>query len=382
MESERNDNPAEPSVPQNAAGTTPPPPPPPPGPAYPPYSPPPPPIYGPGYGPGYGPAYGEGYPPRRKSGWRVLWGIFTFLSVAANILLLVLVIGAFALIATGGTRGAFTEQVVESGPRTDKIAIIPISGIIDGAQAQRVTEQLKNAKSDKAVRGLILRVNSPGGSISGSDQIYNEVRKFRTDSGKPVVAFMESMAASGGYYCSVACEKIIAEPTVITGSIGVIMANFVFGDLLEKKLGVQPVIIKSGEKKDWPSSFRAPTDEELQYLRDRIIMPAYDRFLAVVAEGRKDILTPEQIRPLADGGIYTAGQAKDNKLIDEIGYLDDAISKIKSLAGVSKAEVVEYRPVFSFMSILDSKTNLGIKIDRSTILEITMPQAMYLWRAF
>jgi protease-4 len=302
--------------------------------------------------------------------------------VAANILLLLIVIGAFALIATGGTRGAFTEQVVESGPRTDKIAIIPISGVIDGAQAQRVAEQLKAARTDKAVKGLILRVDSPGGGISASDQIYNEVRKFRNDTGKPVVAFMESMAASGGYYCSVACDKIIAEPTAITGSIGVIMANFVFGELLEKKLGVQPVIIKSGEKKDWPSMFTPPTEEQLQYLRDRIIMPAYERFLAVVAEGRKDVLTAEQIRPLADGGIYTAGQAKDNKLIDQVGYLDDAISQIKSMAGLAKAEVVEYRQVFSFMSILDSKTNVGIKIDRAALLEITMPQAMYLWRAY
>jgi protease-4 len=378
MDLERNDLPEGTAAPQEPSQA---PPPPPPAPAavhpIPPYTPPPP----PGYGPGYGVAYGAGQPPR-KSGWRIVWGIFTFLSVAANILLLLMVIGAFALVATGGYGGGFTEQVIEGGPRTDKIAVISIAGVIDASQAQRVFDQLKAARDDKAVKGLIVKVNSPGGSISGSDQIYTEIRKFRTEQGRPVVAFMEGMAASGGYYCSVACEKIIAEPTVITGSIGVIMANFVFGDLLEKKLGVQPVILKSGEKKDWPSSFTPPTEEQLQYLRDRVITPAYDRFLTVVAEGRKDVLTPEEVRPLADGGIYTAPQAKDTKLIDQIGYLDDAIAQVKSMAGLTKAEVVEYRPAFSFMGLLESKTNIGIKFDRSTLLEITMPQVMYLWRAY
>ena len=332
--------------------------------------------------PRFDPRYATGEPPRRKSGWRIFWGIFTVLSVIANVALLLLFVGAIALFATGSYRGTFTEQVIESGPRADKIVVIPIEGVIDAAQAQRVYEELKAARDDRAVKGLIVRIDSPGGTVSGSDEIYNEIRKFRREQGKPVVAFMQGMAASGGYYSSVACEKIIAEPTVITGSIGVIMEHFVLGELLEKKLGVQPVVIKSGEKKDWPSLFSAPTEEQLQYLRDRVITPALDRFLAVVAEGRKDVLTAEQIRPLADGGIYTAPQAKDNKLIDQIGYLDDAIAQVKSMAGLTKAQVVEYRQVFSLWSLLEAKSNLGIKLDRSTLLDLGMPQAMYLWRAY
>jgi protease-4 len=314
--------------------------------------------------------------------WRILWGIFTFLSVAANVILLVLFIGVMALFATGSYRGAYQEKVIQSGPRTHKIAVIPIQGVIDADQAQRVYEQLKAAREDPAVKGLIVRIDSPGGSISGSDQIYNEVRKFRAEAGKPVVAFMQGMAASGGYYSAVACERIMAEPTVITGSIGVIMGHFVFGDLLEKKLGVQPVIIKSGEKKDWPSSFTPPTEEQLQYLRERIITPAFERFLSVVAEGRKDILTLDQIRPLADGGIYTAPEAKDKRLIDEIGYLDDAIKLVKSLAGLDKAQVVEYQELFSWMNLLTAKSNAGIKLDRSSLMELCMPKAMYLWSGY
>ena len=112
-----------------------------------------------------------------------------------------------------------------------------------------------------------------GGTVSGSDRIYNDIRKFRSQSGKPVIAFMESVAASGGYYTSVACEKIIAEPTTVTGSIGVIAKYFVLEELLESKLGIKPVTVKSGKRKDWPSSTRMPDAEELKYIDDKVIQP-------------------------------------------------------------------------------------------------------------
>jgi len=254
--------------------------------------------------------------------------------------------------------------------------------VIDADQARRVTGQLKAAREDQAVKGLILRIDSPGGSISGSDQIYHEVRRFREDQGKPVLAFLQGLAASGGYYTAVACDRILAEPTVITGSIGVILGHFVFGDLLEKKLGVQPVILKSGQKKDWPSSYTPPTEEQLQYLQERVIAPAYERFFSVVAEGRKDVLTPDQIRPLADGGVYTAPEARDKRLIDEIGYLDDAVRVVQSMAGLDKAQVVEYQQTFSWTSLLAAKSGLGIKLDRSSLLELGLPRAMYLWGGY
>ncbi|MBP8303461.1 MAG: signal peptide peptidase SppA [Phycisphaerae bacterium] len=321
-------------------------------------------------------------PPRKKGLWRGLWGIVTFLSMAANIALAVLLVGVLALFATGGLRGGFQEEVLQPGPHTAKIVVIPIEGVIDADQARRVTGQLKAAREDQAVKGLILRIDSPGGSISGSDQIYHEVRRFREDQGKPVLAFLQGLAASGGYYTAVACDRILAEPTVITGSIGVILGHFVFGDLLEKKLGVQPVILKSGQKKDWPSSYTPPTEEQLQYLQERVIAPAYERFFSVVAEGRKDVLTPDQIRPLADGGVYTAPEARDKRLIDEIGYLDDAVRVVQSMAGLDKAQVVEYQQTFSWTSLLAAKSGLGIKLDRSSLLELGLPRAMYLWGGY
>jgi len=145
---------------------------------------------------------------------------------------------------------------------------------------------------------------------------------------------MQGVAASGGYYTSVACDKIIAEPTAITGSIGVIMGYLVVQELLEEKLGIQPVVIKEGRRKDWPSSFQPPTEEQLQYLQDKVLTPAYERFVQIVDEGRPS-LTLADVRRLADGGIYSTSEALNENLIDEIGYLDEAIKQVKSLAGNS-----------------------------------------------
>ena len=320
-------------------------------------------------------------PPRKGAGWRIFWGIVLALSVMANIALFLILIGVVAIFATG-QRGLLTEEVIREGPARTKIAMITVQGLIYGEQAENVYRQLKAARRDKRVKGVIVRVNSPGGTISASDQIYKEINKFREEEKKPVVAFMQGVAASGGYYTSVACEKIIAEPTTITGSIGVISWYFVVQELLEDKLGVLPVVVKSGQKKDWPSSFRAPTPEEIQYMRDKLITPALDRFVEVVAEGRKASLTLDDVRRLADGGIFGAQEALEEKLIDEIGYLDEAIELAKSLAGIDKAQVVQYRKPFSLTDFLRYRKSNLLKIDRNTLYELGTPQILYLWSAY
>jgi protease-4 len=202
--------------------------------------------------------------------------------------------------------------------------------------------------------------------------------KYRDDTNQPAVAFMQGVAASGGYYSSVSCNEIIAEPTAITGSIGVIMEYLVLQELLEEKLGIQPVVVKAGSKKDWPSPFQTPTEEQLQYMQQRIIDPAYNRFVKVVVDGRSK-LTEEDVRRLADGSIYWADKALEEKLIDGVGYLKDAIAEAKSLAGVKKAQVVEYQKPFLIAELLGAKTNVSLKIDRRTLYEVAVPQALYLW---
>lgn len=314
---------------------------------------------------------------KKGGGWKVFWGIITGLSMLGNIMLFLALVGVAVLVA-GGKGEKFTEEVIEDGPRAAKIAIVSINGVIDEQQAQDVYWQLKEAKADKNVKGLIIRVNSPGGTISGSDRIHNEIMKYRNDTNQPAVAFMQGVAASGGYYSSVACNEIIAEPTALTGSIGVIMEYLVLQQLLEDKLGINPIVVKAGSKKDWPSNFQMPTDEQLQYMQQRIIDPAYKRFVQVVADGRSE-LTEEDVNRLADGSIYWADKALEEKLIDGIGYLADAIDKTKSLAGVKKAQVVEYKKPFSIADMLSAKTNLSLKIDRRTLYEVAVPQALYLW---
>jgi protease IV len=327
------------------------------------------------------------YPPyerprRRFSGWRVFWGILFGLSVLANVGLFLMLIGLGVIVATGQVGHTYGEEVVRDGPRSDKIVVVNIEGIIHGQQADNVYRQLEAAREDNSVRALILRVNSPGGTISGSDRIYAELRRYRQETGRPIVAFMEGVAASGGYYASVACDKIVAEPTAITGSIGVVMSYFVFQELLENKLGIQPVFLTEGDKKDWPSSFRAPKQEELDYIQERLLTPAYERFVSVVEEGRSGILSAGDVRRLADGSIYGAPKALEEKLIDEIGYLDDAIEMTKSLAGIQAAQVVEYRRPFSFMDVLNAKSANTLKLSRTTLYELGMPEVLYMWSAY
>jgi protease IV len=318
---------------------------------------------------------------KRGAGWRIFWGIVLALSFMANVALFLILIGVIAVFATGQT-SLLDEEVIREGPSRNKIAMVSVQGAIYDESAEDLYRQLKIVRKDKHVKGVIVRVNSPGGTISASDQIYMEICKFRKEENKPVIAFMQGVAASGGYYTSVACDKIIAEPTTITGSIGVISWYLVMQELLEDKLGITPVTVKSGPKKDWPSSFRKPEPEEIQYIQDKLITPALDRFVEVVAEGRKDSLTLEEVRRLADGGIFGAKEALDEKLIDQVGYLDEAIELVKSMAKINRAQVVQYRKPFSFKDVLgQSKTSL-FKLNKATLYEFGTPQILYLWSAY
>ena len=331
--------------------------------------------------PAYPPPYPVYPPPRRISAWRIFWGAILGLSVLANIGLFIVVLGLVAFFAAGQGK-PYQEAVVREGPADSKIVMVNLQGIMYGEQAENVYRQLKMAGEDRSVKALILRVNSPGGPISASDDVYQQIRRYRAEKGKPVVAFMQNVAASGGYYASAACDEIVAEPTAITGSIGVLMTHFVFAELLENKLGILPVFLTMGEKKDWPSSFRAPSDQELQYVRDRLLTPAYERFVEVVAEGRQKVLSADQARKLADGSIYVAAQAKDAGLIDKVGYLDDAIAEAKTLAGIQRAQVVEYHRPFSWIGMLNAKKNASVfTLDRSKLYEMGTPEILYLWNA-
>ena len=150
---------------------------------------------------------------------------------------------------------------------------------------------------------------------------------------------------------------------------------------MEEKLGVNAVTIKSGEKKDWPNTFQETTEEQKVYLYDKLVIPAYNRFVDLVADGRKDHLTAMEVKRLSDGSIYGANEALDEKLIDGVGYIEEAIAVAEKLAGISGGEVVEYKRPFTFANFMRAESRFGFNIDRESLEELTAPRLEYRWTA-
>lgn len=315
--------------------------------------------------------------PKKGRGWRIFFGIVFGLSVLMNLMLLIAIV-AMSMFSFGGSGRDFDENTIAKGKSGNKIAVIKIEGIINSEVSTEFRKQIKRAREDRNVKAVIVRTVTPGGGVAASDQIHHEISKFRKETKKPVVAFMQTVAASGGYYTSVACDRIVAEPTVITGSIGVIMNHLVLKKLLEEKLGIFPVTIKSGEKKDWPSPFSEMTDEQRVYLEEKLIRPAYSRFVKLVNDGRPG-LNMEQVLALADGSIYGGPEALKNGLVDEVGYIETAIEAAKKLAGIKSAKVVEYTRQFTISSFFGAESKALWKLDRDMLHKLTTPEVLYLW---
>jgi protease-4 len=210
----------------------------------------------------------------------------------------------------------------------DKIAIVEVRGVI--TQSSGVIEELQQYLADDGVKAIILRVDSPGGGVGPSQEIYREIMRIKSSSKKKVVTSMGSVAASGGYYIASASDLIVANPGTITGSIGVIMQFSNFEDLL-KKIGVKGVVLKSGEHKDIGSPFREMTPEEKRIMQE-VLDNVHQQFIQAVADGRK--LDRSKVAQIADGRILTGEQAKNLGLVDQLGNLQDTIDITAKLAGI------------------------------------------------
>ncbi|MCS6896927.1 MAG: signal peptide peptidase SppA [Nitrospira sp.] len=233
----------------------------------------------------------------------------------------------------------------------DRIALIRVEGII--LDSQETIEELRRFGENPAVKAIVLRIDSPGGGVVPSQEIHDEIKRIRARNNKAVVASMGSVAASGGYYIAVATDRIVANPGTLTGSIGVIMETANIEGLLQK-IGVEGVVIKSGKYKDVGSPLRKMSDEERGLLQS-VMDDVHKQFIEAEAEGRAIELTDAQA--LADGRIFTGRQAKDAKLIDELGGLGDAIQLAADMVGIEgPPKVVEPRRRFSFRQLLESKT--------------------------
>jgi protease IV len=286
---------------------------------------------------------------RRAWPW-VLGAVLLLVFLVVGIVVLAIAVGVSGGSGGGGSaeRASWEESYV-TGEGEAKIAALPISGTITestdggvfstgGATPGALRSQLQQAEDDSEVEAVILEVNSPGGGVVPSDEMYRLVRDFKREAEKPVVVSMGSTAASGGYYISAAADTIVANPSTITGSIGVIFNYTNFSEALDK-VGVNPEPITSGEFKDLAS----PADELSEAEREIIesqIQDNYDQFVAAIVDGRP--LSEERVRELGDGRTYSGEQAAANGLVDELGGIEQAAVEARELANVERAEVVRY----------------------------------------
>lgn len=280
------------------------------------------------------------------------------MSRKATIVLIILV-AAVIVIATTITALVMIAGGYTSSSR-NKVGLIRVEGVITsgqgasgilaegGAGAEYIVEQLEQFRKDKSVRSLVLRVNSPGGSAAGSQEIYAEIMRVRRE-GKKITVSMGDVAASGGYYIASAADRIIADPATLTGSIGVIMQAMDIHELLDK-YGVSFTTIKSGPHKDIGSFSRPMTAEERAIL-EGLIKDVFNQFVSDVSVGRK--LPKSYVLKLADGRIYTGRQAASLKLIDHLGGLRDALKAAAADAGITgEFSVVQYRKPRGFLDFL------------------------------
>jgi protease IV len=271
---------------------------------------------------------------------------------------------------------SFREVIVQRGARgsKDKIAVIPLRGLIssslDGNVGDSMVDDmrlaLQQAREDENVRAVVLEIDSPGGEVTASDIIYNWVVKTRQK--KPVVIYMGSLAASGGYYVACGGKYLMANETTITGSIGVIIQTLNYEQLFNK-VGLASVVFKSGKFKDMLDGARPVTPEEREIVQS-YVMKTYDKFLGVVALERN--LPADQLRnTVADGRFLSGNDALENKLIDSVGQIEDAFQKAKELGNAPQATVVKYGPPFAFSRLFRALSST----DNSKI-ELTLPKQM------
>lgn len=302
--------------------------------------------------------------PRRRRGW-IIGGI-----VAAGLLVLTAASVAVVLLVglgdTGGggpsARSITYEEEYVFGEGDQKIAVIPIEGAILPADSglagaaptttpDGLRDALSQAEEDDSVEAVILEVNSPGGGVTASDQIYRLIQDFKGSSEKPVVVSMGSVAASGGYYISTAADEIVANATTTTGSLGVVLPLNDFTNLKDT-IGIDRRFVTSGEFKTIGSPWTQLTQEERGILQS-YVDESFDQFVQVIVEGRG--LSEERVREVADGRIYTGKRAQELELVDELGDLEEAAEISRERADIQESRVVRYVQSPGFAGFLQAR---------------------------
>lgn len=267
-------------------------------------------------------------PPQPRRG--LFWGF-----LGGCLLLFVLLTAASAVVAIMGDRQ--TPVWTLKGA----VGVVSIEGEI--WESREIVEKLRQYGNDRKIRAIVVRIDSPGGAIVPSQEIYSAILEIRRESDKPIVASMAGLAASGGYYVAAACDRIVANRGTVTGSIGVI-AQWLNLEGVMEWARITPVTIKSGEMKDVGNPFRDLTDEEREYF-ERLLRQLHEQFIAAVSEGREGILDTEQVEALADGRVFTGEEAHSLGLVDDLGTMWDAVDIAAEMAGLEEdPRVVWPRP--------------------------------------
>ena len=318
--------------------------------------------------------------------------IFLFVALCASVFLnFVLAIATFqrmgGVVRDVEPLSRFRELLVEPGGHigADKIVLITMRGVISssipGSARDSMVDDLRaalqQAREDDRVKAIVLEIDSPGGEVTASDQIYNAVVKARAK--KPVVVYMDSLAASGGYYVACGGKFLMANDTTITGSIGVIIQTLNYEHLFNK-IGLASVVFKSGKFKDMLNGARPITPEERELVQS-FVMKTYEKFLGIVAKERN--LSADLLRnTIADGRILSGKDALDNKLVDGLGQIEDAYAKAKQLGHAPEAKIVKYGPPFSladfFRAFGQSDSKIELQLPRQLVPQLESGRAYFL----
>jgi protease-4 len=275
------------------------------------------------------------------------WVVGCLVLVAGTVATIGLAFLVVSLSMTGGTADGLALS-----PLGRKVGLVEIAGAIDDSDP--VVEQLERMRRDSSIQAVVVRLDSPGGGVAASQEIYEAVRKIHED-GKPVIASMGGVAASGAFYVACAADSIMANPGTLTGSIGVIM-SFPNTEELFRKVGIRLEVVKTGKFKDVGSMWRPMTSEE-QKLLEEVLTNVYEQFVDAIVEGRG--LEREDILPYADGRIFSGDQALEYGFVDRMGDLNDAIQLAAEMAGIKgRPTVVRKEPRrASFLELFDEKVN-------------------------
>ncbi|MEB1807808.1 MAG: signal peptide peptidase SppA [Bacillaceae bacterium] len=292
-----------------------------------------------------------------------------------------------------GVDRKWVERTIREGDRKEKIVVLDVNGVIQdqedssllfqtpGYRHRTFLQMLEHAGKDPDVEGIIIRVNSPGGGVVESAEVYDKIRSIQEEYFKKIYVSMGSMAASGGYYIAAPADKIFANTSTITGSLGVIMQSYNVSELAEQ-IGIKEQTIKSGEFKDIMSPTRDMTDDEREILQS-IIDDAYNEFVNVIVEGRG--LSEAEVRNIADGRIYSGAQAKQLDLVDEIGSYEETVDALIEDLGFGNLRVIRYETSVGFNDLLQLSaqrltTNQGDLLGLQQLLRQTnSPSLMYLY---